>query len=89
VVESLVIDKQVQVLLTPDAADSALFTMTTLQIARLVMEDQAEVVGTLLAPYAQVRLDADSQFTGALIADKVTVQPDAMLRPHGAASSTP
>jgi hypothetical protein len=87
VVESLVIGKQAQVRLTPDAADSALFTMTTLQTARLVIEDQAQVVGTLLVPYAAVRLDPESQFTGALIADKVTVQPGAMLQPHGTAHS--
>lgn len=74
-------------LLLAGEADSALFTMTTLQTARLVIEDQAQVVGTLLVPYAAVRLDPESQFTGALIADKVTVQPGAMLQPHGTAHS--
>ena len=68
---------------------TALLTITTLQTTRLTIEDQAQVVGTLLAPYAPVRLDPDSQFTGALIADKVTVQPGAVLRPHGATSSMP
>jgi hypothetical protein len=89
VVEQLTIGKQVQVTLTPDDADSALLTIITLQTKRLSIGATTQVVGTLLAPHAAVTIGGQSQFTGALIADKVTVQIGTVLRPHGAVDSLP
>jgi hypothetical protein len=85
VVYRLTVGEEAQVTLTPEEADSDQLTITTLQTSRLTIGVGASVVGTLLAPQAAVTLASQSQLTGALWADEITVQPEVVLQPHDAA----
>jgi hypothetical protein len=83
VVEKLEFDKEVEVAITPNGqAASNQVTFTTLQYHKLEIEERALVLGWIIAPRAEVRLEEDSRFKGSIVAKSIRVEDDVIFVSH-------
>jgi len=88
VVEKLIVGKKVVVSITPSGeAGSEEVTFTQLDDAQVTIGENAKVLGNIIAVEATVKLAKKSRYKGAIIANKIVVDPGAVFLPNG--SSTP
>jgi len=62
-------------------------TFSSLQSDRINIKNGSHVIGTIIAPNAEVRLRRNSIFKGSIYADIIDVKKDASFQPHGSVLS--
>ncbi|MFQ5633316.1 MAG: FlgD immunoglobulin-like domain containing protein, partial [bacterium] len=89
-VAELDVDEQVEIVLLPNGdSDSELVTFVSLQQNKIDIGKKARVLGTLIAPNAEVHFSKGSAFKGAAIAGKVTVEEGVPFLHHNSTVSLP
>lgn len=90
VVKYLEIDRQVEIVIVPNGqSDSELVTFSSMQKNKIDVGKHARMLGTIIAPLAEVHFSKGSQFKGAICADKVTVEEGVPFFHHSSPHSLP
>ncbi len=83
VVDELDFDEDIEIVITPfGQAASNQVTFTTLQHNKVDVEEDALILGWIIAPRAEVHFDEDCRFKGSVVAKSISVEEDVIFVPH-------
>jgi len=83
VVDELDFDEDIEIVITPfGQAASNQVTFTTLQHSKVDIEEDALILGWIIAPRAEVHFDEDCRFKGSVVAKSISVEEDVIFVPH-------
>gem|GEM_PF-3997509 len=90
VTKDLKFDDEVRVTITPGGeVNSNSVDFITLQTSKVLLDKACYVLGTIIAPNAEVATEKDVRFRGAIMAKKITVEKDVIFLHHTSPGALP